>query len=219
MTEEEAKAISNYKGNPNIEKITDIEEKSKYISNAVEFFEPITQDMVPGILPNRYYISSKGNTLNANTLKPIGLSMHRKGYKQFAAITKDEEGKSKQYTRKLHKYVIEIFKPLTDEAKNGEGSPYQVDHINGNKLNNDIANLDYVTASENTIRAINNGQKTVFGNNYKVNLTREQVAIIKEMSCCSVADIRYAIGNPSKEIVSDSTIRLIKDGHNRKAEL
>ena len=50
------------------------------------------------------------------------------------------------------------------EAFKGK-SDLTVDHIDGNKLNNNLSNLEYVTAQENTKRAWDNGvydKKRVF---------------------------------------------------------
>lgn len=51
-------------------------------------------------------------------------------------------------TKKVHQLVAETFieKP---------GIEYQVNHIDGNKENNFVGNLEYVTPKENTIHAIN----------------------------------------------------------------
>ena len=56
----------------------------------------------------------------------------------------------------VHRIVMEAFKGKSDLT---------VDHIDGNKLNNNLSNLEYVTAQENTKRAWNNGvydKKRVF---------------------------------------------------------
>ena len=48
----------------------------------------------------------------------------------------------------VHRIVMEAFKGKSDLT---------VDHIDGNKLNNNLSNLEYVTAQENTKRAWKNG--------------------------------------------------------------
>lgn len=56
----------------------------------------------------------------------------------------------------VHRIVMEAFKGKSDLT---------VDHIDGNKLNNNLSNLEYVTAQENTKRAWDNGvydKKRVF---------------------------------------------------------
>lgn len=66
-------------------------------------------------------------------------------YKTVAATV---DGKQKHYY--VHRLMAEAFIPNT------ENKP-QVNHIDGNSLNNDISNLEWVTASENTQHAYDNG--------------------------------------------------------------
>ena len=80
-------------------------------------------------------------------------------------MTKDQ----RQVTKRLHRYMMESF-CYFDGCEN-----YEVNHIDGNKLNNDLSNLEWCTHSENTIHAINNGLKTVFGNQVEVVLTDKDV--------------------------------------------
>ena len=137
--------------------------RSIYESNIVEFWKPITSDIVPNVIPNRYYISSKGNTYNSNTHKPIGLSTHKKGYKQFTMISKSDDGKSKQVTRKIHRCVLELFNPIENSDK------LEAVHKNGNILDNDISNLEWCTSAENTDYTIKRGTKVIFGKQYNLN--------------------------------------------------
>jgi len=70
---------------------------------------------------------------------------HKDGY-QFVTLTK-EKSKKNFY---VHRLVAEAFIP------NPENKP-QVNHINGNKTDNTINNLEWVTNAENSRHAYNNG--------------------------------------------------------------
>lgn len=54
--------------------------------------------------------------------------------------------KSKKYTLFIHRLVAQAFIPNPDNLP-------QVDHLDGNKLNNNVDNLEWVTSKENINRA------------------------------------------------------------------
>lgn len=69
----------------------------------------------------------------------------------YAHITiREQDGKPKIYN--IHRLVAETFIP------NPNNKP-QVNHINGNKLDNRTENLEWVTAKENTQKAVEDGIK------------------------------------------------------------
>lgn len=80
-------------------------DRSIFDSNCIEFWAPVTDLIVPNVAINRYWVSTFGNTWNTNTNRPIGLSMHHKGYWQFSLMTKDQ----KQVTGKLHRTIMMTF--------------------------------------------------------------------------------------------------------------
>lgn len=89
-------------------------------------------------------------------LKP---SLDKKGY-QIVVLTIG----GKQVTKRVHRIVAEHFIP------NPENKP-QVNHIDKNKQNNDISNLEWVTASENMLHALKDKPK-VEKKNYKHKIRR-----------------------------------------------
>lgn len=86
------------------------------------------------------FINGKYNFKQERLLKPI---INKDGY-VFVRLCKNGKIKNKR----IHRLVANAFL--------GE-SNLQVDHIDGNKQNNMLTNLEYVTPQENTIRAWRNG--------------------------------------------------------------
>lgn len=76
-------------------------------------------------------------------------SMNHKGYK-LTGITKE----NKNRTFATHRLVAEHFIENNNEK-------LQVNHIDGNKTNNHVDNLEWVTASENMRHAFDTGLKSV----------------------------------------------------------
>jgi hypothetical protein len=134
-------------------------------------------------------VSSWGNTWNTRTQDVIGLSFHRKGYWQLQCYL----GNGKAITRKLHVLIMKTF-CYFPECDN-----YIINHMDTNKQNNNLYNLEWCTESENTIHAIQHGTKTVFGvDNYNVILSDEQVGKIYEIyssgACTNYYEIMKMVG-------------------------
>jgi hypothetical protein len=62
---------------------------------------------------------------------------------------------NKRRTLRVHRLVMESFRPTED-------SSLQVNHIDGNKLNNMVENLEWCTASENIKHSYKNGMSSCF---------------------------------------------------------
>ena len=93
-----------------------------------------------------YIITTDGQIIDINTRTPRKFNEHHKGYLKCGFYI---NGKYKQ--RFVHRLVLMTFNPVEGMDK------LQVDHKDGNKHNNCIDNLEWVTNIENAHRAIKNG--------------------------------------------------------------
>ncbi len=97
-----------------------------------------------------------------------------KGLYYFCSL-KDNDGDER--TVQIHRALANAFIP------NPENKP-QINHIDGNKLNNDLSNLEWVTAKENTYHAYKMGLRKNSPhseNGYSAILKNEDVIRIREL--------------------------------------
>lgn len=87
---------------------------------------------------DRYAVSSKGRVMNLKTGRVLKNRINTKGYR-FITLCKGD-GKPKQIG--VHRLVAQAFIP------NPLNLP-QINHIDENKTNNNVENLEWVTASQN----------------------------------------------------------------------
>jgi len=96
---------------------------------------------------SKYKIYENGDIYNKKG-KKLKLSVDTKGYKYLDI--RQQNGKNK--CPKIHRLIAEAF------LENLENKP-QINHIDGNKLNNSIENLEWCTQEENRKHAIKLGLK------------------------------------------------------------
>lgn len=94
---------------------------------------------------SQYSVSQCGQIRNITSGKFKCLSADTYGY---LVTTLFKEGKRKQY--KVHRMVAEMF-------VDGYDDQLQVNHIDGNKKNNNYTNLEWCSSKQNTMHAIRNG--------------------------------------------------------------
>lgn len=94
-----------------------------------------------------YELSSEGRVRNAKTGRIMRTSVNTRGYEQVC-LRKDNA----QVTRRVHRLVADAF-------YDGEHKGLDVNHIDGNKLNNHITNLEFCTRRHNIKHAFDSGLK------------------------------------------------------------
>jgi hypothetical protein len=91
------------------------------------------------------------NNSRCNTQRLIkGKVLAKINYMGYDCVCFLVRGVIKQKTAKVHRMVAQAF------IENVDNKPC-VNHKDGNKLNNDVDNLEWVTYSENAIHAVENG--------------------------------------------------------------
>jgi hypothetical protein len=104
-------------------------------------FKPAPVEVLPNeewkAIDAEYSVSSMGRINTPKGIKEVFNSDN--GYNVFNF--------GKHHIKKIHRLVAEAFQP------NPEGKP-DVNHINGNKLDNRVENLEWVTHQENMVHAV-----------------------------------------------------------------
>ena len=110
-----------------------------------------------------YEITRDGKVINIHTGKEVKPQKNGTGYYRVAI------GKKLMF---VHRLVAQKYIP------NPENKPF-VNHIDGNRTNNNVSNLEWVTEKENAQHAVRTGLQPIEENSKVAKLTREQVAFIK----------------------------------------
>lgn len=91
-------------------------------------------------------------TTEGEVISPNGLKTQEKSYNGYLRVSLWNKGKGKHHL--VHRLVAEAFIPNPDNLP-------MVNHIDGNKRNNNVSNLEWCNLSQNMIHAHRNGLITV----------------------------------------------------------
>lgn len=118
----------------------------------------------------RYMINDCGDALSFARTKPIKLKPHLAlGYLSF--LFYNEDGSTKRV--RVNRAVALLFIPNPDNKP-------EVNHKDGNKLNNHYSNLEWVTSSENSLHAYEIGLQDKKGEKHHfVKLSDDQIRSIR----------------------------------------
>lgn len=118
-----------------------------------------------------FLVSNFGEVYSKRSSKILKQNLHSNGY--FTIATKIGGRKGKSICFKVHRLVAEAF------LLNIENKPF-VNHIDGVKTNNNLNNLEWCTAKENTKHAILTGLIDYSKRNVTYILNEYQISFIKE---------------------------------------
>lgn len=149
----------------------------------------------------KYQISSKGYVISTAYKGQDGYTQklkHNHDRDGYCIITLNYKGK--KYTRKIHRLVAEAF------ISNPDNLP-EVNHKDGDKDNNHVSNLEWMTTEDNIMHAVNNDLR------YRTN-SEEYV----EMACQLLQDNMYDLKTISNMTgIKVSMLVRIKNGKRWKS--
>ena len=182
MCVEEAKKI--FEGNVAAVSLEVLQEAAKVIlfelgkaEEKISALEKFSTEDLPGEIwrdvegyKGKYQVSNKGRlkSFHDNNVKILNYSFDKTGYTRITLTLKEV----RKYFA-LHRLIATAFIP------NPENKPF-VNHIDGNKRNNCLENLEWVTPKENSQHAYKHGLIKKGCENPCSKLTAEQVKFIRQ---------------------------------------
>jgi hypothetical protein len=119
-----------------------------------------------------YYVTDDGRVWSEKSHKYMATREDRNGYLKVVLVSSETpEGKRHRYS--VHRLVLENFCPIENMEN------FQVNHKDGDKTNNKLENLEWVTCQENINHAIKNNLRAKVNGSAK--LTKSKVFEIIEL--------------------------------------
>ena len=182
----------------------------KLIEKAVEEFLKIEwREVRVNGNPTRYLVSNTGLIMSLKHNKTLIPYIDRDGYAGVGIFCN-----YKPYYKRVHRLVAEAF------ISNPENKP-QINHIDGNKQNNHVSNLEWVTGKENVQHAWKIGLSTKhmgMNTKYSENVIHQICKLLEEgkMKQCEIADLLHVPKGLVSEIKQKKSWVLISSQYNIK---
>lgn len=116
-----------------------------------------------------YYVRDNGTIYSKKTNKVLSPQLDKNGYEKVQMMSRD--GKRHRYS--VHRLVMENFNPIENMEQ------HQVNHIDGNKRNNTLDNLEWVTCEENIQHAIKNNLRAKINGSAKLSIEQVKEIFIR----------------------------------------
>ena len=205
--------------------------QKKAWDNIIKFNLPVFTHIEEVIYPNAkesiihgYYhipvcgstlvINKSGHVLDLATNKPWKQTLNRKQYLNIGFFNRLDR---KSYQVRPHRYVGLLFVPKTERHKDIDFSDLEINHIDGNKLNNHYSNLEWCTTKENMQHAWDND---LVKTNTRVKALNIYTGEIKRFFSISKASIFFNVETCSLAIHLNSPFAgtLLVDGYRIQKE-
>lgn len=157
------------------------------------------KDLPISLFTCEYAISKEGVVVNKNTWKPLAFGIDKDGYRTYGVRRKTSINTTSSIGQ--HRLLALAFLPCPGNPKY-----FQVNHKDGNKLNNDLENLEWVSPERNTNHAFETGLFTI--NKFTIVNHVDSQTLTKLKSLKDTA--RYLGSNPDRvgnAVITKQTVR------------
>ena len=142
-----------------------------------------------------YYVTDDGRVWSERTNKFLSPQLDKDGYEKVQMMSIDK----KRHRYSVHRLVMENWRPIKHMEY------YQVNHIDGNKRNNNLNNLEWVTCEQNIQHAVKNNLRAKI--NGAAKLTQDEVIEIYKRA--NNGETNISLGN--KFNIHPDTVGKIKN--------